>query len=125
MSLISIAEAAKLVGKDRKTLYRMADKGRLSLTQNATGEKRVDVAELHRAFGTFATTCHSGTPVTMPQDETTNATGGDTEIRLRLAVAEAENAMLKERVVDLQNAMRLLEYSKPEPKSKPKRWWQF
>ena len=96
MSQISIAEAAKLTGKDRKTLYRYIKEGRLSATTATSGVRQVDVAELSRVFGAFqpiATSGDSGETVAMPQVETPNLVA-------KLAALEAENAQLKERLAD-------------------------
>lgn len=128
MSFLSIKEAARLVGKDRKTLYRMATGGRLSVTLSATGERQVDIAELVRVFGNFATTGDSGKPVAMPQLETANATDATAE----LVVLRAENEQLRERLLDkeknledLRGALRLIEYkTQALPDIPAKKWWQ-
>jgi hypothetical protein len=58
MALVSISEAARLVGKSRSTLYRgYIDTGKLSLLQDsATGKPVVDISELIRVFGQLRAT---------------------------------------------------------------------
>lgn len=50
MAEISVAEAARRVGKTRKTLYRLRDSGKLSFTKNTMGKCVIDEAELARVF---------------------------------------------------------------------------
>lgn len=51
MALHTIAEAARMVGKDRSTLYRHMEKGRLSKVEGADGSPAIDTAELMRVYG--------------------------------------------------------------------------
>ena len=51
MTLVSITEAAKLVRRNRSTLYRDIERGRLSKTVTPDGETQIDTAELLRAYG--------------------------------------------------------------------------
>lgn len=51
MALVSITEAAKLVRRNRSTLYRDIERGRLSKTVTPEGETQIDTAELLRAYG--------------------------------------------------------------------------
>lgn len=48
---LSIAEAARLYGKQRKTLYRHMDAGRLSYQVLGSGRRALDLAELIRVYG--------------------------------------------------------------------------
>ena len=125
MALVSISEAAKLSGKDKKTLYRYIKEGKLSVTNatDATGVKsgmrQVDVSELVRVFGALRSIDvknATGATVVMSQHETVNATAETAKI----AALEAENAQLRERLIDkekhiedMRNTVRLLEY-KPQ-----------
>lgn len=47
----TITEAAKLYGKQRKTLYRHIDSGRLSAGVRGDGKRVIDLAELIRCYG--------------------------------------------------------------------------
>ena len=49
--IVSISEAARAAGINRRTLQRAIQTGRLSATVDAAGERGVDLAELIRAFG--------------------------------------------------------------------------
>lgn len=51
MALVSITEAAKLVRRNRSTLYRDIERGRLSKTVTAEGETQIDTSELLRTYG--------------------------------------------------------------------------
>lgn len=136
MSQLSIAEAARLTGKDRRTIERQMKNGRLSYTTNAAGARVLDTSELIRVFGSLSIK-DSGNVV-----QTENAArhgmpyhddGQEvTALRVRLAAADAENAALKERVADLKNqqeqlgtALRLLEFKAEAvaPKEKKKRFF--
>lgn len=51
MALVSVTEAAKLVRKNRSTLYRDIERGRLSKTVSPDGETQIETSELLRAYG--------------------------------------------------------------------------
>lgn len=51
MTRFKISEAAKLVGLNRITLYKHVKKGIVSAGIDAQGNKYIDAAELHRAYG--------------------------------------------------------------------------
>lgn len=51
MALITLAEAAELVGVSKPTLYRKAASGLVSVTRDDAGRRMVDTAELERVFG--------------------------------------------------------------------------
>lgn len=46
--MFTLSEAARVCGKDRGTLYRWIQKGRLSVVKQDDGSVRIDPAELHR-----------------------------------------------------------------------------
>lgn len=48
---LSIAEAARLYGKQRKTLYRHMEAGRLSYQVLGSGRRALDLSELIRVYG--------------------------------------------------------------------------
>lgn len=115
MAQIGIAEAAKLVGRDRKTLYLAIKKGRLTATVNDSGVRQVDTTELMRVYGAFHKV-NSGATVEIPHDTTP-----------QIALLEMENRHLKERLAekdqhleDMRNTVRLLEHKAPK-----KSWWKF
>jgi excisionase family DNA binding protein len=51
MPHLNVRDAAKLTGKDRSTLTRAIEKGRLSAARDEAGRYLIDPAELERAFG--------------------------------------------------------------------------
>ena len=73
----TITEAAKLVGKDRKTLYRHIKQGRLSCGIESDGVRYVDTSELMRVYGALVqaeTPVRQGETPEMPQGETPRET---------------------------------------------------
>lgn len=129
MALVTIAEAAELVGKSRKTLYRAIKTGALSATTNVTGVTNIDIAELVRVYGPLRPKNVTSVTVSMSQDETANVTSPVAQIQAELAVLKAENTLLRERIHDkekhiehMAQAMRLLEH-KQQAEKRP--WWKF
>jgi hypothetical protein len=122
MAQVSIAEAAKLVGRSPKTLYNAARQGRLSITQDETGARQVDISELSRVYGKLTVSKETSETVSITQRETVNETQRDTKL--------AENRSLRERLTekdqhleDLRNTVRLLEFK--TPKEPPRSRWKF
>lgn len=125
MAQISISEAAKLVGKDRKTLYKAIKDGRLSATLSATGGRQVDTSELQRVYGNFIVAVDSRATVETPQETTPNATALLSEIKRLEGLLAAKDANLE----DLRSTIRLVEYAKEKATSntpsKRRQWWRF
>jgi len=48
---VGLHETSRIVGRNRSTLHRAMKDGRLSYSLDASGERRIDVAELERVFG--------------------------------------------------------------------------
>ena len=128
MALVSISEAARLVGKSRRTLQRDIVAGKLSKCDNG---QKLDTSELLRVYGAFLPVTNVAVgSATMSQDvagknETMSQDVAD--MRVRLAALEAENAALKDHLGSLKQAMLLLENkaSTEETKSiKPRRRWR-
>jgi predicted RNase H-like nuclease (RuvC/YqgF family) len=145
MALVSVTEAAKLVGKSRKTLYAVYIKtGKLSCSLSENGEKRIDTSELFRVFGGFVKQDNLSIETSLVnvyhgQDENEKTSEVDNALTTRLAVLEAENLLLKARleekdqnlerhlldkdrhISNLENAIKLLEvrFDKQYP------WWKF
>ena len=114
MAQIPISEAARLVKRDRKTLYSAIKTGRLTATVSATGDKQIDTAELARVYGPLntqnATKQDSRMSQGIPQNETLNATDATIEL-LRAEVANLK-ARLEDKdkhLDDLRTSLRLLE----------------
>lgn len=69
----TIDEAASLVSRTRRSLYRAMTEGRLSYALEADGRRYIDTAELLRVYGAFEPPSHSVTPemshgVTVPNE---------------------------------------------------------
>jgi hypothetical protein len=92
MALVSITEAAKLVRRNRSTLYRDIERGRLSKTVTPEGETQIDTAELLRAYGRL----HS--------HEEENA-DDETRNRMRIAILEERTRSL-ERALAIEAELR-------------------
>lgn len=123
MALVSIAEAAKLVGKSKRTIYNDLHKGKLSASQDCTDGKTVDTSELVRVYGALVAQLHSAKTVQSSQLCTTDFSP---EMKQKMAVLEAENHQLKERLAgkeknleDLRSTVRLLEHKQARP------WWKI
>ena len=102
MTQHSINEAARLVSRDRKTLYRAIKEGRLSATVDATGQKQVDTSELVRVFGEIRTDGdkrRSHAPVNTPQRETPDTTARlvmlEQELRHARELLESKDAQIQ------------------------------
>lgn len=130
MAFVSVPEAARLIKRDRKVLYRdYIATGKLSASKNARGRMQIDLSELIRVFGSAAIAIDvTENSVTMPQTETVNVAKktapGELE-KLRVEVAELR-ARLEEKdanLADLRQAMKLLEHKKDTEKRR--RWWPF
>jgi len=93
MALVSITEAAKLVRKNRSTLYRDIERGRLSKTVTASGETQIETSELLRTYGQLHATGEAG--------------GADDGIQtqVRIALLEERNRSL-ERALTLEAELR-------------------
>lgn len=92
MALVSITEAAKLVRRNRSTLYRDIEKGRLSKTVTPDGETQLETSELLRTYGRL----HSGDSAV--EDAALRE-------RTRLALLEERNRSL-ERALELEAELR-------------------
>ncbi|WP_024951928.1 helix-turn-helix domain-containing protein [Cobetia crustatorum] len=51
MASITVNEAAELVGRSRRTLYRDMKRGNLSFTTRRDGHRQIDTSELERCYG--------------------------------------------------------------------------
>lgn len=93
MALVSISEAAKLVRKNRTTLYRDIEKGRISKTVSPEGEAKIDTSELLRAYGRL-----HGSDGTDSSEDTSRDT-------IKIALLEERNRSL-ERALALEAELR-------------------
>lgn len=108
---LKIAEAAKLYGMARTTIYKRIKEGKLSVDT----DKRVDLSELMRVFGAIPTvqlqTKTVVEPVAVQSDEIKGLQDKITRLENELAVAiadkkkvEAENNLLKSQAIEKADA---------------------
>lgn len=123
----SIAAAARLVQRDRRTLYKDIQRGRLTATVSATGERQVETSELIRVYGELSGTEATAATVAERQEPTVVATVQDAELaqlRAQVASLEARLADKQQHIEHLAQAMRLLE-NRQDPAPVRRRWWPF
>lgn len=84
MSSFTLAEAARIAGVSRPTIYRMVSDGKLSVSQDERGVKRVEASELKRVFPQARfETGETGEPVRVRKTET----GQDRVLEVELRAA--------------------------------------
>lgn len=93
MALVSVVEAGRLVGRDRKTIYRHIQSGRLSATQDHAGTVSVETSELIRVYGELLQAPHVASGVALPQMSRSETASSEA---LVAALAEIED--LKQQV---------------------------
>ena len=132
---VSVSEAARLCGRNRKTLYRDYLKtGKLSSTPHpTTGHKTIAISELMRVFGELSSGGDSLEAVSMPQTPTPNETPETDALiaSLRAELADKDKQLQKlndeikenliEHVKDIRSMNLLIEH-RP---TKKKGWWIF
>ena len=80
MAQHSVANAARLVGRDRRTLYKDIQRGRLTATTSATGERQVETAELIRVYGELVVSEETASTVAGAQEPTATVTHQEAEL---------------------------------------------
>jgi len=126
MAIVSITEAAELVGKSRRTIQRHLSQGKLSKSKDTTGRDGVDTSELIRVYGNIKSmTSHSDNSsqkshVVMENNviQTPNNSDENIEIKHLKEIIE----MQKEHIDSLKKAMLLLEH-KEESKKENHGWF--
>jgi hypothetical protein len=126
MAIVSVSEAARLVGKSRRTIQRDIAAGKLSKCDNG---KKLDTSELMRVYGSLLNAPNDADKnAHMTQDVAPNIPPNVAEMRIRLAALEAENAALKDHLGSLKQAMLLLEHKEQQTSTETtqqRKWWQF
>jgi hypothetical protein len=129
MAIVSISEAARLVGKNRKTIQRYVAEGKLSLSQDVAVGRGIDTSELLRVFEVMS----QGSVCDVAETKSQHVAADEMEcLRRELAVERAKIEQLKERLVDkdrhiesVEKAMLLLESGINRPESLSRKWWRF
>lgn len=128
MPIVTISEAARLVGRGRKTIQRYVADGRISVAHDDAGHRGIDISELIRVFGEIkkSDACFEG--VSEAQRDTLVDAGNDAD---DVSALKAEiiglKALLNEkdcRIDDLKATMRLLEV-KVDQGALCRPWWKF
>lgn len=118
----TIDEAASLIGRTRRSIYRAMTEGRISYGLESDGRRYIDTAELLRVYGAFEPASQS---VTVEMSHGVTVTGDLGEIIARAvakAVAEAVEPLRQEiEKLRLDNAeQRLIEHNpEPQPEKAP------
>ena len=94
MTHLTITEAAKLIDRSEKTIYRWTKDGTLSFSHNPQGVKVIDTAELQRVCG----------PLKMPSQNS----NGSHEIPEREEMSPTENPMTEQLITSLQQHIEML-----------------
>jgi hypothetical protein len=117
--IISINEAAKLVGRSPKTLYAAIKTGKLSAVTGLDGKKSVSVSEIIRVYEV--------TPQDSNETDIENVKLPDLEVlelRHKLELLAQENVHLKQRLEDKEkNLEDLRDATKLLGNDKPKQTW--
>jgi septal ring factor EnvC (AmiA/AmiB activator) len=130
--LVSVAEAARLVKRNRQTLYRdyLATGKLSSVTDPITGNKAINIAELMRVFGELKMEKATGDGRQELQQEIA-------QLQAKLSQVEAEKHDLQSRlsdkdahIDDLRRVVRLLEHKTNEmspvnAEPKARKWWPW
>ena len=115
MAIVTISEAARLAGKDRRTVQRHVSKGKLSTAVGAGGLVGVDTSELLRVYGDLAAAPDAvrqsaAVPQAAAGQCRTPAVPGPglidrlREAEVRAARAESERDALRERIEELRES---------------------
>lgn len=126
MAQVSIAEAARLTGKNRRTIERHLECGKLSFSVSVAGLRQIETSELARVYGNLSKTVAPPVNDTCQTGPQSVAAPDATDLALRLAVLEAENKLLRERIEDkdrhIAHIIGLLEHKSATQPQQPPRW---
>jgi excisionase family DNA binding protein len=95
MASITVNEAAELVGRSRRTLYRDMKRGNLSFTTRRDGHRQIETSELERCYGALK----------MPEPGTLSRDSGkasDDALIAEIRALREELAGLREEVAQLR-----------------------
>ena len=90
MALLTIAQAARIAGVARSTIYSHLQSGKLSATRTPTGERRIDTSELTRVYGPSGHTTQSNVVSPTSLDIVL--------LQARIEALEAQNRLLQDEV---------------------------
>lgn len=110
----TINEAASLVGRTRRSVYRAMTEGRLAYGLEANGHRYIDTSELLRVYGAFDATSHTVTP---KMSHTVTPNSDDLAQAIAAAVAQAVEPLRAE-IEKLRETLLRIEY-KPDTPARP------
>ena len=90
MALLTIAQAARTAGVARSTIYSHLRSGKLSAIRTPTGERRIDISELTRVYGTVGYTTQPDVASPTPLDVAL--------LQARIEALEDQNKLLRDEV---------------------------
>ncbi len=137
LSIVNITEAARLVGKSRRTLQRHLSQGLVSKCDTATGEYGIDISELLRVYGPFVVAPNdTDIAKNLSHHDIVNKNISNTKIdfetHVKMVELLKENEMLKllleekdRRNEDLKKTLLLLEDKLAKPIEKSNKNWFF
>lgn len=103
MALLTVSQAAKITGKNRSTIQRYIQSGKLSASRDAAGVHVVDTTELVRVFGNIAADLDNPPCREKENQETIDV------LREQLKVAQERERRLLSMLESEQEARRRLE----------------
>ena len=123
MAIISIAAAAKLAGRDRRTIERYLNNGTLSCTTDAARRRVIDTSELARVFGPLS---HIAVPENVAQNSDMSQSfaahvalsddGEKEALRAHIGTLERQLDARTQETRELRGQIvGLLEWRRPEP----------
>ena len=130
MGELSITDAARMVGKPRKSLYRLMDSGKLSFSKDATGKRVIDESELCRVF---PDECQSVTSVNPVSESVEGYKNTVSALTTQLEAALEREKWLRNRLDEVEReraelAHRLLPPGKdanaPQADAPRNSWWR-
>lgn len=139
MSPVNIRTAARLARRDRSTLTRMIERGKLSATRDESGRYLIDPAELERVFGKLSLhNAHVDAEVDAVHETALayNALARELEVMRELLQAERtmherersawddERTFLRKLVEEHAGTVKLLTDERQKAR-KPRRWWRW
>lgn len=115
MAIVTISEAARLAGRDRRTVQRHVNKGRLSRVVRPDGSVGIDTSELVRVYGNLAAAPVAvrqaaaapqiaAGPCRTPAAPDPGLADRLREVEARAARAEGERDALRERIEELRES---------------------
>lgn len=113
MAKLNLSQAAKVVGKNRVTLWRHINTGKLSAERDQDGNPLVDTSELLRVYGELK---KSVTPSNTKKQQ--HETPSYNELLLLVMELKEEQSEMKEIILDLRNRLEYKPASTPDKHEK-------